>query len=124
MVVVFKLTSYLPDAFLPQYEAWKDNLLEWLERLGIIPEETTGATCKRSSITVLPVWLTECLLVPAESSRAQQNLASAIGELNRMKGEKAEAESTITKIFHPEHFGLEGEWKKLDDECLEYDFAE
>lgn len=41
-----------------------------------------------------------------------------------MKGEKAEAESTVNKIFHPEHFGLEGEWKKLDNECLEYDFAE
>lgn len=62
--------------------------------------------------------------VPAEASRAQQNLASATADLNRMKSEKAEAESTVTKVFHPEHFGLEGEWKKLDDECLEYDFAE
>ena len=60
----------------------------------------------------------------AESSRAQQNLATATSELNRIKGEKSEAESTIVKIFHPEHFGIEGEWKKLDDECLEYDYAE
>lgn len=62
--------------------------------------------------------------VPAESSRAQQNLATATSELNRIKSEKAEAESTITKIFHPEHFGLEGEWKKLDDDCLEHEYGE
>ncbi|TEB29436.1 hypothetical protein FA13DRAFT_1863628 [Coprinellus micaceus] len=102
--VLFKITSYLPDSLLPTYEVWKDNLLEWLERLGIIPEETSGAT--------------------SESSRAQQNLATATSELNRIKGEKSEAESTIVKIFHPEHFGIEGEWKKMDDECLEYEFGE
>jgi hypothetical protein len=60
----------------------------------------------------------------AESSRAQQNLATATSELNRIKGEKSEAESTIVKIFHPEHFGIEGEWKKMDDECLEYEYGE
>lgn len=46
---MFKITSYLPDSLLPTYEVWKDNLLEWLERLGVIPEETSGATCAFTS---------------------------------------------------------------------------
>jgi protein kinase C substrate 80K-H len=41
-----------------------------------------------------------------------------------MKSEQAEAESGVTKIFHPEHFGARGEWKKLDDTCIEFNSGE
>ncbi|KAJ2929543.1 hypothetical protein H1R20_g7558, partial [Candolleomyces eurysporus] len=97
--ILFKLTSYLPEDWLPHYEAWKDSFVEWLETLGVIRPENTGTS--------------------SESTRAQQILSEATAELNRMKSEQAQAESGVTKIFHPEHFGTRGEWKKLDNTCIE-----
>lgn len=38
-----------------------------------------------------------------------------------MKEEKKNAEEDVQDIFSADGFGLEGEWKKLDGTCLEYD---
>ncbi|KAJ2914464.1 hypothetical protein MD484_g5925, partial [Candolleomyces efflorescens] len=97
--ILFKITSYLPEDWLPHYEAWKDSFVEWLETLGVVRSESSGTS--------------------SESTRAQQILSEATQELNDMKREMAEAQSGVTKIFDPEHFGARGEWKKLDDLCIE-----
>ncbi|KAF6762433.1 glucosidase II beta subunit-like-domain-containing protein [Ephemerocybe angulata] len=102
--LLFKITSYIPDAWLPQYEAWKDNFVDWLEKLGIVSEESSGSS--------------------TEATRAQQALTEANTELNHMRREKTESESDVLKIFNPEHFGAEGEWKKLDDTCINHEVGD
>lgn len=60
----------------------------------------------------------------ADSSRARQAFTDAENDLKKMQEEKKTAEEDVSDIFTAEGFGLEGEWKKLDGTCLEYDVAD
>ncbi|KAF8164847.1 glucosidase II beta subunit-like-domain-containing protein [Crassisporium funariophilum] len=98
--ILFELTSYLPDTILPHYEDFKDGLLSWLHKFGIIREPDSSA---------------------ADSSRARQALLDAENDYERMKVEREKWDNDIKEIFNVDGFGAEGEWKKLDGTCLEKD---
>ncbi|KAH7903854.1 glucosidase II beta subunit-like protein-domain-containing protein [Hygrophoropsis aurantiaca] len=98
--VVFDITSYLPDALIPQYEGLRNTVLSWLEVFGV------GNSAVDNS---------------AESNRARQALSDAEHSLKLTRDEEKEAKENLEDLFDPEGFGPEGEWKKLDGLCLEKD---
>ncbi|KAG6853592.1 hypothetical protein C0991_002998 [Blastosporella zonata] len=101
--LLFDLPSYLPDSFIPRYEEIKDTVVSWLEKLGIVRGDDTAS---------------------ADSSRARQNLLDAESALKSSIDEKAEAENDLAEVFNIHGFGREGEWKKLDNQCLRTDQGE
>lgn len=60
----------------------------------------------------------------ADSTRARQAFNDAQSALERLKTDKTEAEGDIKDIFEVEGFGREGEWKKLDGQCVQTDSGE
>jgi protein kinase C substrate 80K-H len=60
----------------------------------------------------------------ADSTRAHQAFTNAQSALERLKADKMEAEGDIQEIFNIHGFGREGEWKKLDGQCLQTDSGE
>ncbi|PPQ73590.1 hypothetical protein CVT24_007958 [Panaeolus cyanescens] len=97
---LFDIASYLPDSILPLYEDFKDSLTSSLEKLGIV--KASG----RSS---------------ADSSAARLALTNAQNELRTMEASISSKEESIRKIYDVTGFGAEGQWKKLDNLCLEKD---
>ncbi|KAJ3567750.1 hypothetical protein NP233_g6158 [Leucocoprinus birnbaumii] len=97
------IASYLPDFALEYYDQVKEGLVILLETLHIIPAS------EKSS---------------ADSSRARQAFNDAENNLKSIQKEKKDAEEAITKIFDVKSFGVDGEWKKLENTCLEYDTGE
>lgn len=59
-----------------------------------------------------------------ESSRARQTFTNAENDLKKLQNEKKDTEESLAQIFNVQGFGAEGEWKKLDGTCLEYDTGE
>ncbi|RDB19568.1 Glucosidase 2 subunit beta [Hypsizygus marmoreus] len=99
--LLFDVTSYLPDSFIPQFEEFKDTLVSWLRTLGVIRGEGDS--------------------VSADSTRARQAFTDAERALQRLKDENKKAGEDLAEIFNIHGFGAEGEWKKLDGTCLRTD---
>jgi protein kinase C substrate 80K-H len=118
--LVYEIASYLPDFALDYYDQLKDSLLSFLEKIRVIPaaEKTSGTTSPHNLRTCIDV------IIIADSSRARQAFNNAENALKKLENEKKVAEKDISKIFDVESFGTEGEWKKLDGTCLEYDDGE
>ncbi|KAG6831905.1 hypothetical protein H0H87_003557 [Tephrocybe sp. NHM501043] len=98
--ILFDLSSYLPDSFIPQYEEIKDTLVSWLTKIGIVHGGDTAS---------------------ADSSRARQNLVDGENALKSAVEERKQAEDDLAEVFNIHGFGQEGEWKKLDNHCLRTD---
>ncbi|KZT27082.1 hypothetical protein NEOLEDRAFT_1161953 [Neolentinus lepideus HHB14362 ss-1] len=98
--ILLDLSSYLPDTLVPQYEAFRDTLVSWLQTLGIIHGAPQSA---------------------GEDSKMRQTLNDAEHSLRLAKDEKKRAEDDLNDLFDPKGYGAEGEWKKLDKTCLEKD---
>ncbi|KAJ6627392.1 glucosidase II beta subunit-like-domain-containing protein [Mycena sp. CBHHK59/15] len=99
---LFNIKSYLPDAFIPQYEEMRETLISWLEVIGI-SGSTEGSP---------------------DSSKARQAFNDAEAALKRAQDTKKTAEEDLEEVFNVDGFGAEGEWKKLDGTCLELDTGE
>ncbi|KAJ7229083.1 glucosidase II beta subunit-like-domain-containing protein [Mycena pura] len=102
---VFHLRSYLPESFIPQYEEMRETIISWLETIGITGSDNESGAAR-------------------DTSKAREALNNAESALNRAKKDKKEAEEDLSEIFDVEGFGAEGEWKKLDNTCLELDTGE
>ncbi|KAM6495455.1 Glucosidase II beta subunit-like domain containing protein [Amanita muscaria] len=96
---LFYLANYIPDTLLTQYEELKDKAVSWLEKFGVISA--------RSSTT------------SADSTRAHQTLTEAETTLKRLESDARSAQDQLSTLFDPEHFGAKGEWKKLENTCIE-----
>ncbi|OCH95878.1 endoplasmic reticulum protein [Obba rivulosa] len=99
--ILFDATAYIPDALLPQYVAVRSMLLSWLEALGLTHKAPSDAA--------------------ADTSRAQQAAKEADNALGHIKQDKQKAQEELSRIFDPEWYGLEGEWKKLHGTCIDKD---
>lgn len=99
--ILFNATAYIPDALLPRYAALRSMLLSWLEAVGLTHKPTSDSS--------------------ADTSRAQQALKDAEQSLGRMKQDKQKAQEELGRLFDPEWYGPEGEWKKLHGTCIEKD---
>ncbi|KXN92860.1 Glucosidase 2 subunit beta [Leucoagaricus sp. SymC.cos] len=100
---IYDVASYLPEFALEYYDQFKDGVVSLLETLRVIP------AADKTSV---------------DSSRARQAFTDAENNFKKLQKEKKETEDDILKIFDVEGFGAEGEWKKLDGNCLEYDNGE
>ncbi|KAG6829689.1 hypothetical protein H0H92_003807 [Tricholoma furcatifolium] len=87
-------------SLIPQYEEFKDTFVSWLVKLGIIRGEDSES---------------------ADASRARQTFLDAEKALKAVQDQKKEAESDAAEIFNIHAFGREGEWKKLDNLCVQTD---
>ncbi|KAI8984963.1 endoplasmic reticulum protein [Trametes punicea] len=95
--ILYNLSAYLPDAIIPQYEALRDQLVSWLEVVGLVkPSSPSG-----------------------DASRLQKSLSDAEHSLDLTRKEKDQKEKEFNRLFDPEWYGSEGEWKKLDGTCLD-----
>jgi protein kinase C substrate 80K-H len=59
-----------------------------------------------------------------EAAAALRAFNDAEGELSKLRSNKKETEETLTELFDPRHYGAQGEWKKLENLCLEREFGE
>ncbi|KAF7313462.1 hypothetical protein HMN09_00502100 [Mycena chlorophos] len=100
---LFSLRSYLPESFIPQYDDMRETLIDWLSVVGIAGKDTEASS---------------------DTSKARQALTDAENALNKVKKQHKEAEEELEEIFDAEGFGIDGEWKKLDNTCLELNTGE
>ncbi|KAI0092510.1 endoplasmic reticulum protein [Irpex rosettiformis] len=118
--LLFDLSAYIPDALLPQYESFRDNLVSWLRTLGVIKGSSDGDAAGRVlSRTCKHVVLMFIFAVVLDASRSRQALDEAERNLATATKEKSKSEESLSRLFNPEWFGREGEFKKLDNTCLE-----
>jgi protein kinase C substrate 80K-H len=59
-----------------------------------------------------------------ESNSARKALSEAEHSLKLTRDEAKDANQDILDLFDPDGYGVEGEWKKLDDLCLKKDTGE
>ncbi|TCD61481.1 hypothetical protein EIP91_008382 [Steccherinum ochraceum] len=97
--------SYLPDFLLPQYEAARAALVSLLDVIGVL--KSTSRADKSS-----------------DTSRARKTLSDAEHSLKLTQDEVEKAQTDLGRLFNPEWFGAEGEWKKLEGLCLTKDTGE
>ncbi|THH10557.1 hypothetical protein EW146_g8342 [Bondarzewia mesenterica] len=98
--LLFDVSSYIPDALIPQYEALRESIISWLMTLGVVPKAATGA---------------------ASDSRTREAYNDAEHSLSLTRKELEKAQGDLAKLFDPTWFGAEGEWKKLDGLCISKD---
>lgn len=60
----------------------------------------------------------------ADTSKAQKALNDAEHSLSLTKKEKEDKERDFARLYDPEWFGAQGEWKKLDRTCLAKEVGE
>ncbi|KAG8747892.1 hypothetical protein FRC10_010511 [Ceratobasidium sp. 414] len=94
------LEDYLPPSL-------KNTVVSWLSFLHIIPSATS------------PSDLTSEATVKARNAHND-----AVNTLNTAERELKENREALGKLESGGHFGKEGEWKKLDGNCLEKDTGE
>ncbi|OAX39255.1 hypothetical protein K503DRAFT_739832 [Rhizopogon vinicolor AM-OR11-026] len=102
--LLFDISAYLPDALIPSYHSFRDSIVSVLSIFGIGHSDTRDAS--------------------AESNSARKALLDAEHSLKMTRDETQDANQDLLDLFDPEGFGVEGEWKKLDDLCLSKDTGE
>ncbi|EJD00926.1 endoplasmic reticulum protein [Fomitiporia mediterranea MF3/22] len=104
--LLFNLESYIPDSLIPQYELLRDSFVGLLETLGVArPADSSSSESTKTS-------------------KARTAYFDADRSLNKIRKEKETAQQQLAHLFDPEWFGADGEWKKLDGQCLEKDTGE
>ena len=59
-----------------------------------------------------------------EATQARQAFSNAEHSFKLAVEEKTKAEKDLNDLFSADGFGIEGEWKKLENTCLELDTGE
>ena len=59
-----------------------------------------------------------------DTSKTQKALNDAEHSLSLTKKELEDKQRDLARLFDPEWFGAEGEWKKLDHTCIEKEVGE
>ncbi|KZT74542.1 hypothetical protein DAEQUDRAFT_701980 [Daedalea quercina L-15889] len=101
--LLFNLTAYIPDVFLPQYLAFRNTLVSWLETFGIAKGINDDS---------------------ADTSAARKTYQDAEKALQSAQKDLDKAQNELERLYEPEWYGSEGEWKKLDGTCLSKDAGE
>ncbi|KAG8679834.1 hypothetical protein FRC09_018680, partial [Ceratobasidium sp. 395] len=99
--LVHTLEDYLPPSV-------KGPILSWLSFLRIVPSTTSDSAGSTSEATA--------------NARNAHN--DAVNKLNTAERELKENREALEKLEKEGHFGKDGEWKKLDGNCLEKDTGE
>lgn len=64
------------------------------------------------------------LTYPPDTSKSRQALQSAEKALSKVEKDKKDADEQLSKLSDPAGYGTEGEWKKLQDLCVEREMGE
>ena len=78
------------------------------------------ALVRYASRSFLAPSLTRC----PDTSKMQKALNDAQHHLDQIHREKKKNDEAIERLFDPEWYGAEGEWKKLDRTCIEKEVGE
>ena len=113
--------SYIPDAFIPQYELIKEAVVELLDTLGIAKAKESSSASELYFISSFEAVFTTVLDKPSKAHSAFQD---AEKHLKAVQKDKQDAQNDLAKLFDPEFYGREGEWKKLDKECLSKEYGD
>lgn len=121
---VFDISSYIPDVFLPGYQSLKDTVVDYLELFGIAHGPAEGSAAGIFLLVFL--FFSSLLHLPfiAGSTQARKAYDDAEHSLKLTREEKQKSEEEYANLFDPEGFGTQGEWKKLEETCLEKDTGE
>ena len=117
---MFNLSAYLPDALVPQYEALRDQVVAVLEVLGLskgVSDPAAGTPAALSSQIRFSHYA-------SDASKQQKALNDAEHSLRMAKNEKEDAEKELVRLFDPEWYGAQGEWKKLHGTCIDKEVGE
>ncbi|GAA5893633.1 uncharacterized protein JCM6883_003587 [Sporobolomyces salmoneus] len=99
---IFNIEDYVPDRFLPSYKSYKQTLLDVLVRTGIIYPPSPSP----SSDSV-------------ELSRVRTEHSNLVDEISQKERKLEEEKEALGKDW-----GMDWEWKKLDQTCVEQDAGE
>ncbi|KAG8888763.1 hypothetical protein FRB98_006891 [Tulasnella sp. 332] len=101
--LLYSITEYIPDEWLPTFETAKDYLVDTLATMGLV-EKKLGPS--------------------ADASAAREAHSQAKSALSSAEHSLKNDEEARDKLFSPTWYGKEGEWKKLDGTCLSKDTGE
>lgn len=96
---MYNLDSYLPESLLPVYESVRSTITNWLTVLQIIPPTFDNS---------------------AQTAQARSAHSHAQSALNTAEKALKVDKEALQKLSDGT-YGPEGEWKKLEDMCLEKD---
>ncbi len=122
-VLVFSIENYIPDSLMPLYESVKSGLLGTLRSIGIL---NTAAIRTTGGEHISPIQRCPRLmsLPTAEVDKHRSAHHSALEILRRSEDQLKQDEGNLKKLFDPLYFGKKGEWKKLEETCIEKDIGE
>jgi protein kinase C substrate 80K-H len=118
---VFDLESYIPDSIFPAYDKARTSMVGWLTAFGVVrgTSQPSEGTCFPLNRLVPPF-----LIGFPETAKARDAHSKAINALHATERKVEDETRALEKLFDPEWFGSEGEWKKLESTCLTKDTGE
>jgi len=102
---LLEITSYLPDSWLPTYVSLRTSVLTVLRAVGVV----SGFASHEKS---------------EQAATALRAYNEAEDQLTILRSKADDARKALSELFDPEHFGRQGEWKKLENTCLEQDIGD
>ena len=118
---VFNFTAYLPEALIPSYENFKDNLVSIFSTVGLIPQDADSGAGESAQ---LHFQLNINADYSSATSEARTTYQEAERKLEDLKKQNSNAQEELARLFDVDFYGKQGEWKKLDKLCLSKDTGE
>ncbi|KAJ9110673.1 hypothetical protein QFC19_001502 [Naganishia cerealis] len=101
---LYRIDQYIPDALYDSYENLRDSVLTWLIRFGIIGKGVTSAL--ESTVADAPHMV--------EARKRFNDLSSSLQSAHT---DLTNTQAALTRL--DTDFGLQGEWKKLENTCID-----
>lgn len=121
--LVYRIEEYIPDALYEQYESFRDGILDWFIRIGLVgkgskapPKPSTSDSPRKLQALY---WNTCSILrlTYLDVSAARDRHQTLIKELNHLNSDIRRSEESLNKMG--KGFGPDAEWKKLDGTCID-----
>ncbi|EJD53947.1 endoplasmic reticulum protein [Auricularia subglabra TFB-10046 SS5] len=105
--VLFDIGAYVPESLAAQYEIFRDKAVGWLKALGVV-RSATGSNN----------------VATEETNKARQARDNARYALNDATRKKESEDKELGQLFDVAWYGTEGQWKKLQNVCIEKEVGE
>jgi len=101
--ILFSVADYIPDEWIPAFEATKQHIVETLALFGFASKPVDTS---------------------AETTLARQAHNDATSTLSSRQKELEKEQQAADKLFDSKWYGKDGEWRQLDHTCLDTDTGE
>ncbi|KAJ9118653.1 hypothetical protein QFC22_003873 [Naganishia vaughanmartiniae] len=101
---LYRIDQYIPDALYESYESLRDHVLTWLIRFGVIGKGAAAGL--ESAVADAPHMI--------EARKKYNDLS---GSLSAVQADLTNTRDALGKL--DTEFGPEGEWKKLENTCID-----